>query len=163
MAGTASEMVRLRRTWCVSLGAARPLLEENLRPRPAPGQKQHIQSYTEERLVLFQESVLSPTVFSITETMIAAQERLSTKDRGARRVRTTHGSCGGRRCGWHGFKRNDSPSCALLRTMAEFQGNRIAESKDPRCWRLCHVQTSGCMATERRTDEQKEQQQIVLD
>ena len=47
--------------------------------------------------------------------------------------------------------------------MVEFQGNRISESKDPRCWRLCHVQTSGCMATERRTDEQREQQQIVLD
>ena len=47
--------------------------------------------------------------------------------------------------------------------MAEFQGNRISELKDPRCWRLCHVQTSGCMATERRTDEQREQQQIVLD
>ena len=41
--------------------------------------------------------------------------------------------------------------------MAEFQGNRISELKDPRCWRLCHVQTSGCMATERRTDEQREQ------
>ena len=47
--------------------------------------------------------------------------------------------------------------------MAEFQGNRISELKDPGCWRLCHVQTSGCMATERRTDEQREQQQIVLD
>ena len=47
--------------------------------------------------------------------------------------------------------------------MAEYQDNRIAEPKDPRCWRLCHVQTSGCMAVERRTDEQKEQQQIVLD
>ena len=47
--------------------------------------------------------------------------------------------------------------------MAEFQGDRISELKDPGCWRLCHVQTSGCMATERRTDEQREQQQIVLD
>ena len=47
--------------------------------------------------------------------------------------------------------------------MAEFQGGRIAEPKDSRCWRLCHVQTSGGMAVERRTDEQKEQQQIVLD
>ena len=47
--------------------------------------------------------------------------------------------------------------------MVEFQGNRISEMKDPGCWRLCHVQTSGCMATERRTDEQREQQQIVLD
>ena len=47
--------------------------------------------------------------------------------------------------------------------MAEFQGDRISESKDPGCWRLCHVQTSGCMSTERRTDEQREQQQIVLD
>ena len=37
--------------------------------------------------------------------------------------------------------------------MAEFQGDRISELKDPGCWRLCHVQTSGCMATERRTDE----------
>ena len=47
--------------------------------------------------------------------------------------------------------------------MAEFQGDRISEFKDPGCWRLCHVQTSGCMATERPTDEQREQQQIVLD
>ena len=47
--------------------------------------------------------------------------------------------------------------------MVEFQGIRISEMKDPGCWRLCHVQTSGCMATERRTDEQREQQQIVLD
>ena len=47
--------------------------------------------------------------------------------------------------------------------MAEFQGDRISESKDPGCWRLCHVQTSGCMATERRNDEQREQQEIVLD
>ena len=47
--------------------------------------------------------------------------------------------------------------------MAEYQGNRIAEPKDPQCWRPCHMQTSGCMAVERRTDEQKEQQQIVLD
>ena len=47
--------------------------------------------------------------------------------------------------------------------MAEFQGDHISELKDPGCWRLCHVQTSGCMATERRTDEQREQQQIVLD
>ena len=47
--------------------------------------------------------------------------------------------------------------------MAEFQGDHILELKDPGCWRLCHVQTSGCMAIERRTDEQREQQQIVLD
>ena len=47
--------------------------------------------------------------------------------------------------------------------MVEFQGNRISEMKDPGCWRLYHVQTSGCMATQRRTDEQREQQQIVLD
>ena len=47
--------------------------------------------------------------------------------------------------------------------MTEFQGDRISELKDPGCWRLSHVQTSGCMATERRTDEQREQQQIVLD
>ena len=48
--------------------------------------------------------------------------------------------------------------------MAEFQGDCIAKSKGSRCWRLCHVQTSGCMAAERRTDhEQKEQQQIMLD
>ena len=47
--------------------------------------------------------------------------------------------------------------------MAEFQGDRILELKDPGCWRLRHVQTSGCMAAERRTDEQREQQQIVLD
>jgi hypothetical protein len=46
--------------------------------------------------------------------------------------------------------------------MAEFQGNRISEMKDPGCWRLCHIQTSECMATERRTDEQREQQQIVI-
>jgi len=43
--------------------------------------------------------------------------------------------------------------------MAEFQSDRISELKDPGCWRLCRVQTSGCMATERRTDEQREQQQ----
>ena len=47
--------------------------------------------------------------------------------------------------------------------MAESQGDRIAKSKDSRCWRLCHVQTSGCMTAERRTDEQKEQQLIMLD
>ena len=47
--------------------------------------------------------------------------------------------------------------------MAEFQGDRISELKDPGCWRLCHVQTGGCMAAEKRTDEQREQQQIVLD
>ena len=47
--------------------------------------------------------------------------------------------------------------------MAEFQGDRISELKDPGYWRLCHVQTSGCMATERRTDEQRGQRQFVLD
>ena len=63
-----------------------------------------------------------------------------------------------------GSKPIDAASSAQPRTMAEFQGNRISKSKDPGCWRLCHVQTSGCMATERRTtDEQREQQQIVLD
>ena len=46
--------------------------------------------------------------------------------------------------------------------MAESQGDGISELKDLGCWRLCHVQTSGCMAAERRTDEQREQQQIVL-
>ena len=46
--------------------------------------------------------------------------------------------------------------------MAEFQGSRIANRRSSRCWRLGHVQASGCMAAERRTDEQKEQQQIVL-
>ena len=66
-------------------------------------------------------------------------------------------------CTKFGAKPNDAASSALPRTMAEFQGNRISEMKDPGCWRLCHIQTSGCMATERRTDEQREQQQIVLD
>ena len=47
--------------------------------------------------------------------------------------------------------------------MAELQGDDISVRKEPGCWRLCAVQTSGCMATERRTDEQREQQQIVLD
>ena len=47
--------------------------------------------------------------------------------------------------------------------MAEFQGDCISQVKDLECWRLCHMQTSGCMAAERRTDEQREQQQIVLD
>ena len=47
--------------------------------------------------------------------------------------------------------------------MAEFQGDRISELKDLGCWRLCHVQTSGCMAAARRTDEQREQHQTVLD
>ena len=46
--------------------------------------------------------------------------------------------------------------------MAEFQGDRISEVKDLGCWRLCHVQTSGSMAAERRADEQRERQQIVL-
>ena len=46
--------------------------------------------------------------------------------------------------------------------MAEFQVDSISKWKDPGCWRLYPVQTSGCMATERRTDEQREQQQIVL-
>ena len=35
--------------------------------------------------------------------------------------------------------------------------------KDLGCWRLCHVQTSSCMAAVRRTDEQRAQHETVLD
>ena len=47
--------------------------------------------------------------------------------------------------------------------MAELQGGDTSVLKELGCWQLCAVQTSGCMTTERRTDEQREQQQIALD
>ena len=47
--------------------------------------------------------------------------------------------------------------------MASSWGDSISMAKARGCWRLCHVQTSGCMAAERQTAAQAEHQQVVLD
>ena len=48
-------------------------------------------------------------------------------------------------------------------TMASSWGASSSMAKARGCWRLCHVQTSGCMAAERRTAAQAEHQQVALD